>query len=388
MAWRSCPRSRTCRRSPPRTASYSWTAGYNEVINQRQFGVPGLRWPVEYRYPDRTYRDQLRIDVGGTSFELRDEKGETDDHTVTWVPGSRVLCCGDLFIWASPNAGNPQKVQRYPRRWAAALRRMIGLEPECLLPGHGLPIIDAGRVRQALTDTAELLESLVDQTLGVMNAGGRLDDAIHGVVPPRRLLDRPYLRPVYDEPEFIVHTVWRLYGGWWDGNPASLKPAPERALAAELAAVAGGAQALADRALALLAEARSSAGAARIEEALRLAGHLAELAWLAAPGTRGSGECGRRSIRPGQRRRPRRWPRECSGGRPKNRSIRHNPGIRGAAESRMQPAGRSGALGGPGGPSSPGAGHQQQPAAVGRAKPPPSASPTRTRSAAPGRRGC
>jgi hypothetical protein len=90
----SCPRSRTCRRSPPRTASYSWTAGYNEVINQRQFGVPGLRWPVEYRYPDRTYRDQLRIDVGGTSFELRDEKGETDDHTVTWVPGSRVLCCG------------------------------------------------------------------------------------------------------------------------------------------------------------------------------------------------------------------------------------------------------------------------------------------------------
>jgi glyoxylase-like metal-dependent hydrolase (beta-lactamase superfamily II) len=276
---------------PARFERYIMTVGYNEVINQRQFGVPGLRWPVEYRYPDRTYRDLLRIDVGGTSFELRHEKGETDDHTVTWVPGTRLLCCGDLFIWASPNAGNPQKVQRYPREWAAALRRMIGLEPECLLPGHGLPIIGAGRIRQALTDTAELLESLVDQTLGAMNAGGRLDDAIHGVVPPRHLLDRPYLRPVYDEPEFIVHTVWRLYGGWWDGNPASLKPAPERALAAELAALAGGAQALADRALALLAEARSGdagdahAGtAARVEEALRLAGHLAELAWLAAPG--------------------------------------------------------------------------------------------------------
>ncbi len=73
-------------------------------------------------------------------------------------------------------------------------------------------------------------------------------------------MDRPYLRPVYDEPEFIVHTVWRLYGGWWDGNPASLKPASERALAAELAALAGGAQALADRALALLAEASPGAG--------------------------------------------------------------------------------------------------------------------------------
>ncbi len=92
------------------------TAGYNEVINQRQFGVPGLRWPTEYRYPDRTYRDELRLDVGGTGFELRHEKGETDDHTVTWMPRARVLCCGDLFIWASPNAGNPQKVQRYPAR--------------------------------------------------------------------------------------------------------------------------------------------------------------------------------------------------------------------------------------------------------------------------------
>ena len=71
---------------PARFDRYIMTAGYNEVINQRQFGVPGLRWPVEYRYPDRTYRDQLRIEVGGTGFELLHEKGETDDHTVTWVP--------------------------------------------------------------------------------------------------------------------------------------------------------------------------------------------------------------------------------------------------------------------------------------------------------------
>ena len=66
-------------------------------------------------------------------------------------------------------------------------------------------------------------------------------------------MERPYLQPVYDEPEFVVRTVWRLYGGWWDGNPATLKPAPERALAVELADLAGGAGVLADRALALLA---------------------------------------------------------------------------------------------------------------------------------------
>jgi glyoxylase-like metal-dependent hydrolase (beta-lactamase superfamily II) len=269
---------------PARFDRYIMTAGYNGIINERQFGIEGLRWPVEYRYPDRTYTDELRVSVGGSDFLLRHEKGETDDHTVTWLADKRVLCCGDLFIWASPNAGNPQKVQRYPREWAAALRRMLALEPEYLLPGHGLPIIGAGRVRQALTDAADLLDSIVEQTLAVMNAGGRLDDAIHGVVPPPELLERPYLRPVYDEPEFIVHNVWRQYGGWWDGNPATLKPAPERELAAELAALAGGPQVLADRALVLLAGANASRGAG-----LRLAVHLAELAWLAAPEDPGVG---------------------------------------------------------------------------------------------------
>jgi glyoxylase-like metal-dependent hydrolase (beta-lactamase superfamily II) len=225
---------------PRRFDRYLLTAGYNEVINRRQFGVRELRWPTDYRYPDRTYRDELRLEVGGSAFLLRHEKGETDDHTVTWLADRKVLCCGDLFIWASPNAGNPQKVQRYPSEWAGALRRMAGLGAEYLLPGHGLPVVGADRVRQALGDTAELLEALVSQTLEVMNRGGRLDEAIHSVRAPAALEARPYLRPVYDEPEFIVRNVWRLYGGWWDGNPATLKPAPERALAAELADLAPG----------------------------------------------------------------------------------------------------------------------------------------------------
>jgi glyoxylase-like metal-dependent hydrolase (beta-lactamase superfamily II) len=262
---------------PRRFDRYRMTLGYNEIINQRQFGVPGLRWPADYRYPDRTYRDELTVEAGGTTLALRHEKGETDDHTVTWLADRKVLCCGDLFIWASPNAGNPQKVQRYPLEWAQALRRMLELGPEYLLPGHGLPVIGADRVAQALADTAELLESLVSQTLEIMNAGGRLDDAIHTVTGPAALAERPFLQPVYDEPEFIVRTVWRQYGGWWDGNPATLKPAPERELAAELAALAGGAVRLADRALAL-------ATADATDQSLRLAGHLAELAWLAGPG--------------------------------------------------------------------------------------------------------
>jgi alkyl sulfatase BDS1-like metallo-beta-lactamase superfamily hydrolase len=257
---------------PARFDRYRLTAGYNGVINARQFKMPGFRWPTEYRYPDETYRLRHDIEVGGERFELHHGKGETDDHTWVWLPDRKVLCTGDLFIWASPNCGNPQKVQRYPREWAVALREMAGLGPDLLLPGHGWPIAGADRVRQALTDTADLLDHLVDETLALMNQGARLDDILHTVRAPAHLLERPYLRPVYDEPEFVVRTVWRLYGGWYDGNPAHLKPARDAVVAGELAALAGGAGALADRAAALAA-----AGD------LRLAGHLAELAAQAAP---------------------------------------------------------------------------------------------------------
>jgi alkyl sulfatase BDS1-like metallo-beta-lactamase superfamily hydrolase len=257
---------------PPRFDRYILTAGYNEVINRRQFRVPNLRWPTEYRYPDRTYRDTLTVDVGGVSFELRHARGETDDHTWTWVPEHKLLCCGDFFIWACPNAGNPFKVQRYPHEWAVALREMASLEPEVLLPGHGLPIVGADRVRQALNDTATLLDSLHDQTVELMNTGASLDDVLHTVRAPADLLDRPYLQPIYDDPEFIVRNVWRLYGGWWDGNPANLKPAPEDDLAGELAGLAGGANRLADRAVEIADDGD-----------LRLATHLVELAARAAP---------------------------------------------------------------------------------------------------------
>jgi alkyl sulfatase BDS1-like metallo-beta-lactamase superfamily hydrolase len=68
-----------------------------------------------------------------------------------------------------------------------------------------------------------------------------------------------------------VRNIWRLYGGWYDGNPANLKPAADAALAHEVAALAGGPARLAARAQELaLSEPR-------------LACHLAEMAALAAP---------------------------------------------------------------------------------------------------------
>ena len=255
---------------------YQKTLGWNRAINSRQFEilVPQFQWPAEYRYPDIEYHDRLTFGQGDLTFELHAARGETEDCTWTWIPERRILAPGDLFIWATPNAGNPQKVQRYCGEWTAALREMAGLGAELLIPGHGLPIFGGDRVAEALGDTAALLESLEGQTLALMNEGATLDRVIHEVQVPAGLLEKPYLKPVYDDPQFIVRNIWRLYGGWWDGEPDNLLPAPRWEQARAWVALAGGLQPVLDRARALLQEGNA-----------RLACHLIEFAVLAEPGS-------------------------------------------------------------------------------------------------------
>jgi len=273
---------------PIRMQRYDLTNGYNLAINARQFGRGGKGGagaegfeamagagrfgPSVWELPDLTFSDRTSIRVGDLEIELHHARGETDDHLWAWVPSRKAICAGDFVIWVFPNAGNPQKVQRYPLEWARALREMIAKGPELLLPAHGLPVAGRERIATMLGDMATALETLVERTLEMMNTGARLDQILHEVRLPKELMEKPYLRPTYDEPEFVLRNIWRLYGGWYDGNPANLKPAPEADFAGELARLAGGADVLAERAAGLVESGD-----------LRLACQLVELASQAAP---------------------------------------------------------------------------------------------------------
>ena len=122
-----------------------------------------------------------------------------------------------------------------------------------------------------LTETAEFLETIHARTVAAMNNGSPPHlDIVHEVEIPKS--ESPWLQPVYDDAEFIVRNIIRLYGGWWSGRPSELKPATREALAEEIAALAGGAVKLAERAEALAKKGE-----------MRLACHLADSALEAEP---------------------------------------------------------------------------------------------------------
>ncbi len=267
----------------PRFDRYWLTDGYNATVNERQFGTAKMTEAVdeadEYRFlpsdvaiPTQSYTTAMNMRVGDLDIALRHDLGETDDHTWAWIPQHKAICSGDFVTWVFPNAGNPQKVQRFPLEWAAALRSMLELEPELLLPAHGLPIGGRDRIATVLDDLATGLETLTRDVLALMNEGARLDTILHEVRVDPELLTKPYMRPIYDEPEFVVRNVWRLYGGWYNGNPAELKPAADADLAVEIRNLVGGVAPLLARAQVLSDDGEH-----------RLASHLVEIAVQAEP---------------------------------------------------------------------------------------------------------
>lgn len=264
---------------------YAETNDWNVQINARQFG--GVKGdfgmgdfpefiPANTARPNHVVDDHDTLQIGSRTIELHHARGETDDHLWAWMPEEKWMAVGDFVIWNFPNAGNPQKVQRFPIEWAEALRAMIAKGPELLLPAHGLPIEGKDRIATVLDDIATSLEIIVRDVIDMMNAGEVLDTIVHSVKVPDDLLSKPYLRPLYDEPEFVVRGVWRQFGGWWDGAPSRLKPSPDAVLATEVADLAGGPGVLIER-----AQVVSDQGDHR------LACHLADLAGWAAPADQG-----------------------------------------------------------------------------------------------------
>jgi glyoxylase-like metal-dependent hydrolase (beta-lactamase superfamily II) len=252
---------------PQRFARYGAMQGWNARINQRQFGLPRPSFPSHFDWPTVLVDEEWHTTLGDLEVHATAARGETDDGLFVWIPARGYLFCGDLVIWQAPNCGNPQKVQRYPVEWAAALERMAALEAECLFPGHGLVVLGQAAVRTLLLDTAAYLRGLIEQVRTRMNAGETPETIIHAVAPDPTLAHLPYLRATYDHPAFIVRNLLRAWGGWWDGNAANLLPASSPTQAAEIAQLAGGVAPIVARGRTLL-----DAGAST------LAAHLAEWA--------------------------------------------------------------------------------------------------------------
>ena len=72
---RPAPRVVAHENVPRRFARYALTAGYNGVINARQFGLPELAFPADFRAPDQTYTDEIEPRRGRRAVRAAPRQG-------------------------------------------------------------------------------------------------------------------------------------------------------------------------------------------------------------------------------------------------------------------------------------------------------------------------
>jgi len=201
-----------------------------------------------YVPPNFTFGEEFSFEHGGVAFQLYHTKGETHDHLMVWLPHEGILFPGDLFYSSFPMLSNPMKPGRPIVDWADSLNRMLALHPKFLVPSHSQPREGSEHLQSVLTNYERAIRYVHDETVRLINRGFSLEEIREQLRLPDELARLPYLHQGYGTIRWAVNGIYAHYTGWYDLNPATLKPAPRYARDRILVEVSGGAEPLIMRA--------------------------------------------------------------------------------------------------------------------------------------------
>jgi glyoxylase-like metal-dependent hydrolase (beta-lactamase superfamily II) len=102
--------------------------------------------------PTHSFSDHAEFDLAGRAVSARYVGlAHTDSDVVVAVPAAGVVFAGDIIEEGAP----PSFDVSYPLDWPAALDRLLALEWEIAVPGHG-DVVDRGFVARQRDQIAEL----------------------------------------------------------------------------------------------------------------------------------------------------------------------------------------------------------------------------------------
>lgn len=226
-----------------------------DVIDFRKFGAPS----AVTRFFNETYTFKL----GELTFELFHTPGETPDMLSVWIPELKAVFTSDNFGNSFPNIYTLRGTRpRWALDYVESIDKYLALKPELLLPSHTDVRVGNDLITAQLRERREAILYVHDATVRGMNEGKDVYTLMREIKLPEHL--RKPER--YGKVSWSVRGIYEGYVGWFDGNPASMYATPPSAVFPILVPMAGGARAVAERAMALV-EAGDPVRALRLADA-------------------------------------------------------------------------------------------------------------------------
>lgn len=214
-----------------------------EIINR---GVAAGRTPTDragkgYVPPNETFEDSLFLTIEGIDIQLHAANGETNDELFVWLPKDKTLFTGDNYYKAFPNLYAIRGSQyRDVKSWGESVQKMSRLPVEHLVPGHTRPLSGKEIIHENLSNYAEAILSVYQQTIDGMNQGLSVEELCAKVQLPAHLKDAENLQEFYGSVPWGVRSIFFHFVGWFDGNPSQLYPLLPKAEAEQIVKLAGG----------------------------------------------------------------------------------------------------------------------------------------------------
>lgn len=198
---------------------------YYSRLNSIQFNVTaGL--PGNFPYPDITFRDRMKIDLGGVELELRHMVGESEDYTIVWWEEQRIAMVADMLPGGMPMVASPMKPVRNELGWIHGLEEIKSLRPNEVLRTAGIPTCSPKASIEHINSHIELLEYLHHSVMREMNRGSSEEEAVANIRMTREMKQNPHLAERYGTLAFAVRGLYHRYSGWFDQDGSHIKPAP------------------------------------------------------------------------------------------------------------------------------------------------------------------
>jgi cyclase len=151
------------------------------------------RWEVEEEEarrrvirPTITYRDELRMDLGGVHVWMFPTPGHSPDGASVYVEEHRLLFAGDSVVTgivAAIGAGNSEVLE-------ASLYRLLEIDIDILVPGHGEALYGQDAVTDWLRWEAGYLAGVRDEVRGALDGGVAPEDVADGISYDAHIGDR------------------------------------------------------------------------------------------------------------------------------------------------------------------------------------------------------
>jgi cyclase len=143
-----------------KTVPESMRKDFRELLEWMPIALPEYS-RVKLQTATLTVADTLVLKRGAREIHIKWlGYGNTDGDLVVWLPKERIVATGDLVVMPHPYAFGS-----FPKHWPETLQRLMDLDWQVLVPGHGLPQRDRVYLKN-LQDAIRAVDAEVVRMVG------------------------------------------------------------------------------------------------------------------------------------------------------------------------------------------------------------------------------